>query len=254
MPFIEAIDLCVDYPVRFFKKAEGVTALRVSRVGGFISAHKDEYTVNAVEGVSFRLEENDRLALLGHNGAGKSTLLKVLSGVLAPKSGQVTIKGEVSALLSVHLGFDDHATGIDNIFIRGLFMNKSKSEVETALPWIVEFAGLGDYIQMPMKSYSWGMRTRLGFAVATAFQPEILILDEWLSAGDAGFMKKARDHLQKRIEKSAIFILAGHNLELHRKLCNKALILNKGHMVYFGDLEAAIERISASQGKQYAKG
>jgi len=191
--------------------------------------------VLALEGISFELQAGDRLGLVGTNGAGKTTLLKVLYGVYPPHSGSVLVDGRVDALFNINLGFRPEATGRRNIELRGLVNGWSPEVIEGRMDDIIEFSELGEFIDMPFKSYSSGMAARLAFSVATTLEPEILLMDEWMGAGDPKFQEKASQRMDALAEKAGIIVLASHNHTLLRRTCNKILHLEGGHVAAFYD-------------------
>ena len=190
--------------------------------------------VRALSDVSLELQDGDRLGLVGHNGAGKSTLLRVLSGVFVPTSGTALIEGSVGSLIDVSLGVNPEASGKENIFLRGALLGLSKAEVRAKFDEIVDFSELGEFIEMPMRTYSSGMQLRLAFAVSTIVRPEILIMDEWLSVGDEGFKAKASERLTTVVDAAKILVLASHARELLEKVTNKVLWLEHGEVKMFG--------------------
>ena len=181
-------------------------------VGGrFSAAGRGPRYVTALEDVSFELKAGDRLGLVGSNGAGKTTLLKVLYGIYEPTGGRVETRGRIDALFNIDLGFRQEATGRRNIILRGLINGWSSREIERRVDEIVAFSELGDFIDMPLKTYSAGMSTRLAFAIATSFEPEILLMDEWIGAGDKNFQGKAKGRLEEMVTKAGIIVLASHD-------------------------------------------
>ncbi len=201
--------------------------------GGHIEGAGRTRFVRALDGVSFELKAGDRLGVVGPNGAGKSTLLKVLYGIYEPTAGKVGIEGRVDALFNITLGFRREATGRRNIVLRGLINGWSLDEIEAHMDEIIAFSELGDFIDMPLKAYSTGMAARLAFAVATSLEPEILIMDEWIGAGDQAFREKAKTRMNELAEKAGIIVLASHNHGLLKRTCNKILELDKGSMKAF---------------------
>ena len=197
-------------------------------VGGRIGGSGASRFVTALEGVSFELRSGDRLGLTGPNGAGKTSLLKVLYGIYEPTTGHVAIKGRVDALFNINLGFRREATGRRNIVLRGLINGWSTEQIEAHMEAIIAFSELGDFIDIPLKAYSAGMAARLAFSVATVMEPEILLMDEWIGAGDAAFQEKARKRMTEIAEKAGITVLASHNQALLKKTCNKILVLEDG--------------------------
>ncbi len=192
----------------------------------------------ALKNVSFELEKGDRLGVLGFNGAGKSTLLKVMAGVLKPTKGSVSIKGVVAPMLELGAGFDMNYSGRENIFLYGATMGYPRKYIEEKYDEIVAFSELGDFIDVPVKNYSSGMRARLGFAIASTVSPDILILDEVLSVGDAKFKKKSQARIKSMFDKGVTVIFVSHNTEQVLDICNKAIILNKGEVIASGDAQS----------------
>jgi lipopolysaccharide transport system ATP-binding protein len=204
-------------------------------VGGrLLRGSNDVVHVNALEGISFTLEDGDRLGLVGHNGAGKSTLLKVLAGVYEPTRGRVEINGNIASMLDIGHGIDWEATGIDNIRILSRLRGMRSSQINAQLDDIIAFSEIGAYADLPMKTYSAGMSARLIFTLATSFKSDILIMDEWLGAGDAQFIQKATNRMNDLVVHSRVMVLASHNFGLLEATCNKLLVLEKGRMRYFG--------------------
>ena len=195
--------------------------------------------------LTFGLEVGDRVAIIGRNGSGKSTLLRLLHGALTPESGTIRREGKTDALFELNLGVRPQATGFQNIFLGGLMRGYTKTEIETRLDDIIGFADIGDFIHLPMETYSAGMRMRLLFALATTFEPEILLLDEWVSAGDAQFRERAQKRMNDHVEKAGILVLASHSAALLRATCNRALWLERGRIVAFGDLEPVFTEFDA---------
>ncbi len=184
---------------------------RMAATGGHIDEKLGKRLVRALEGVNFELTAGDRLALVGVNGSGKSTLLKVLYGIYEPTDGHVEINGQVDALFNINLGFRREATGRRNIELRGLINGWSRDEISRRMEEIIEFSELGDFIDMPLKSYSQGMGARLAFSIATSLDPEILLMDEWIGAGDPNFQEKASLRMEAIAKKAGIVVLASHN-------------------------------------------
>ncbi len=194
-----------------------------------------------LHGINFRLEKGDRLALVGSNGAGKSTLLKTLGGILHPAEGELHVDGRVSALFNISLGTRPSSSGRTNIILRNLIEGRSMEEIRRKLPDIIEFADLGEKIDYPMEQYSAGMAMRTVFAAATSFDPEILLLDEWIGAGDLKFRQKSRRRMKELVERSGVIVLATHRKQLAIDICNLGLHLENGRIVYFGDIKSAWE-------------
>jgi len=235
-------NITVDFPIYGSQKSFR-SALRQA-TGGLIrreGSHQQRVEVRAIDGLSFTLKHGDRLGIIGHNGAGKSTLLRVCAGVYTPSQGRVLIEGRVSPLLNVSPGLDPEDTGYENILTCGLMLGMTREEIAKKKPDIEEFTELGDYLSLPVRTYSTGMLTRLCFAIATAIDPGILILDEGLGAGDARFAEKAKERVDSLIERSSILILASHNVALIQSLCNTAIIMASGRIQLSGSVSEVIE-------------
>ncbi len=191
----------------------------------------------ALQNVSFTINQGDRVGILGLNGAGKSTLLKVIAGVFKPTSGTVTKNGKIAPLLELGAGFESQYTGAENIYLYGAVLGYTKEFIDQKFDEIVKFSELQKFINVPVKNYSSGMRSRLGFAIATAVEPEILILDEVLSVGDAKFKKKSEKKVMNMFDSGVTVLFVSHSLAQVKRLCNKAMILDKGKLIAYGDIE-----------------
>ena len=192
---------------------------------------KKHILIQALDDINLSLKPGDRLGLVGHNGSGKSTLLRVLAGAYTPTSGRISIQGRVASLLDIGLGMDGEASGYENIIVRGILMGMSKSEIEEKIKDIAEFTDLGDYLYMPMRTYSSGMAMRLGFAVSTSTDADIILMDEWLSVGDSAFNEKAALRMNDLLNRSAIMVFASHDMGMIEKVCNRAIKLEHGKIV-----------------------
>ena len=189
----------------------------------------------ALRDISFELKKGERLGILGLNGAGKSTLLKIIAGVYKPTVGTVEKHGKIAPMLELGAGFDMQYTGAENIFLYGSVLGFSRGFLEEKYDEIVEFSELNKFIDVPLKNYSSGMRARLGFSIATVVEPEILILDEVLSVGDAKFRKKSERRVMEMFDKGVTVLFVSHSLEQVQRLCDKAMILEHGQMIAYGD-------------------
>ncbi len=207
-----------------------------------------KYTTKlAVNDVSFKIKKGETVAILGKNGAGKSTILKIITGVSFQNEGEVEIKGRVSALLELATGFEDTFTGRENIYLKGDLLGIPKDEIKKLEKQIVEFAELEEYIDQPIRTYSSGMRARLGFAIYINIEPEILIVDEVLSVGDKQFEKKCLQKVNEVIEKHDVTLLfVTHSTETAKKFCKRGIILNEGKLVFDGDIKEAVEKYESS--------
>ena len=211
------------------------TIVNMAIGGKLLKDGRDVIHVKALDKVSFSLEEGDRMGIIGHNGAGKSTLLKVIAGIYEPDRGKVEVTGRISSMIDINLGLDHAFTGRENLLNMGRMRGFTTRQILAKVDEIVEFSELGPYIDLPVKTYSAGMQTRLVFAVATSLDPDILLLDEWIGAGDAGFAQKASQRMKDVLSKSRALVLASHNTSLITDVCNKLLVLNGGSQEYFGD-------------------
>lgn len=242
MAAVNLTDVSVKFPVydastRSFKKH-----LIPRSIGGQISAaNRSGSLITALDHLDLQLSHGDRVALIGHNGAGKSTLLRVIAGIYEPGAGQVIVDGQVAPLFDITLGMDSEATGHDNILLRGLFLGMSRAEIRARAPEIAEFTELDHFLDMPIRTYSEGMRMRLAFAISTSIYPDILLLDEGIAAGDAAFMKKARARLKDFASRAAIIVLASHSEQLIRQICTSAVLLEKGRVIAKGPIEEIIQ-------------
>jgi ABC-2 type transport system ATP-binding protein len=203
--------------------------------------------VQALEDISLSLAHGDRLALIGHNGAGKSTLLRVLAGIYEPLAGRMYVEGRTVPLFDITLGMDPEATGYENIRLRSMMLGLSRVQSEAMTEEIADFAELGSFLDMPVKTYSAGMRARLAFAISTCIQPDILLLDEGIGAGDAAFMEKANRRLEDFIHHTGILVLASHSESLLRQWCTKGLVLNQGRAITLAPVEEALACYAAMQ-------
>lgn len=220
----------VDFPIYNARNRSLKNTVMQAATGGAVNFRADRTIIRSLDDVSFSLSEGDRVGLVGHNGAGKSTLLRTLSKVYYPTFGRADIEGEIGSLVDISLGIDQEATGRENIFIRGALLGLKKLEIEDHFQEIVDFSELGPFIDMPVRTYSSGMHLRLAFAVATIIRPEILLMDEWLSVGDAAFNDKAEARLTNLVKSSRILVIASHSRELIEKTCNRALWFEHGKL------------------------
>jgi lipopolysaccharide transport system ATP-binding protein len=221
----------VDYPIFGVDGESLKKTLTSAATGGRIGGSARVAVVEALRDVSLELKEGDRLGVMGHNGAGKSTLLQVLAGVYPPTRGTYRCTGSIASLVNPTLGIEREATGYENIMIRGLLLGMSRSTIRARTPEIAEFSGLGDYLRMPVHTYSTGMMMRLAFAITTSVRPDILLMDEWLSVGDADFREQAENRMKTLVQSSGILVLASHSAELIARECNRVIRLAHGVVV-----------------------
>ena len=230
-PLIKADNLVVEFPVYNTSHRSIKTTLLNAATGGRIAADaRGHVYIRALDGVSFEFREGDRIGLQGHNGSGKSTLLRVLAGCYEPTSGALITQGRIASLLDISSGFDSESTGFENIFLRGILMGLTQKQIRAKLEEIADFSELGEYLDMPLRTYSAGMTMRLAFSISTNVDADILLMDEWLSAGDAEFVKKAEDRMNDLVEKTPLLVLASHSEDLLKEVCNRRYLLNHGKM------------------------
>ncbi|WMJ89815.1 ABC transporter ATP-binding protein [Anaerocolumna sp. MB42-C2] len=206
----------------------------------FIKLVRKELKYNefwALKNVNLKVNKGDRLGILGLNGAGKSTLLKIIAGVLKPTEGSITVKGKIAPLLELGAGFEPEYTGAENIYLYGAVLGYPREFIAEKYNEIIEFSELGKFIDVPLKNYSSGMKSRLGFAIATVVEPDVLILDEVLAVGDAKFKKKCEAKIQSMFDKGVTVLFVSHSLPQVQKICNKAILLEHGKIIADGGIE-----------------
>jgi homopolymeric O-antigen transport system ATP-binding protein len=245
MTHIHADNIVVDFPIygvqsRSFKK----NLVRAATGGRVAHDANDRIVVRAVDHVSIAVEKGDRIGLMGHNGAGKSTLLRTIAGIYEPTSGTVSVRGRVASLLSVTVGMEQESTGYENIQLQGIMFGLTRKEIDAKTAQIAEFTELGDYLDMPLRTYSSGMAMRIAFGVVTSIEPDIILMDEWISVGDANFIDKADARLDEFVRRAGILVLASHSPELLRRNCNKGIVLQHGKAVFIGGIEEALRMYS----------
>ena len=212
----------------------------------------------ALRDITFTIRHGESLGVIGPNGAGKSTLLQVLAGIITPSEGEAAIDGHISSLLTLGVGFDEELSGTDNIRLAGAFMGLDHRVVEEKLPGIVQYAELGEFIDAPIRTYSSGMRARLGFSIATSVEPDILILDEVLSTGDAAFREKSKQRVAELLLEAKAIVLVTHDMAWVREYCNRAMLIEKGRIVLEGTPDDVVaqhqERSARRQAEAAAAG
>ncbi|EGD53503.1 ABC transporter-like protein [Gordonia neofelifaecis NRRL B-59395] len=250
---VDTWDACVDFPI-FDAKTRSLKKAVIGAAGGVIGANSSKtVVVEALRDINLHLEHGDRVGLVGHNGAGKSTLLRLLSGIYEPTRGSCRVKGRVAPVFDLGVGMDPEISGYENIIIRGMFLGMSRKEMLKKTDEIAEFSELGDYLQMPLRTYSTGMRVRLALGVVTSIDPEILILDEGIGAVDAEFMKKARVRLQALVERSGILVFASHSNEFLAQLCDRALWIDHGQIRMDGGIEDVVGAYEGPDAAQHVR-
>lgn len=223
-------NVSIDFPIFGARAASLKQTLASAATGGRIGRETGVAVVQALRDISLDLRDGDRLGIVGHNGAGKSTLLRTLAGVYPPTRGGYSRTGSIASLIDPMLGIESDATGYENIALRGLILGIKRREMVRLTPDIAEFSGLGNYLDMPVRTYSTGMMMRLGFSIATAVRSDILLMDEWLSVGDAEFKQRAEERMRDVVSNTGILVLASHSPELIVRECNQVIELSHGVM------------------------
>lgn len=242
MAYIEAHDLGVRYPVLNSSARSLKNTILARTTGGKIAGKRAHYAeIQALSDLSFQFNPGDRVALIGHNGSGKSTLLRVLAGIYYPTEGKLQKTGRVAALFDAAFGMDVDATGYENIILRAKYLGISHSEIERQIDEIAEFTDLGEFLDMPIRTYSAGMTARLAFGISTSVDADILLIDEGVGAGDAAFMAKANKRLKGLIDRSPIVVFASHDESTMKEFCTRGLVLQSGRLIYDGPIESAYE-------------
>lgn len=236
MAFIDLQRVSVEFPIfasqnRSLKKS----IMNIATGGRIASDAKSMPVVRALDNLNLRIDEGERVGLLGCNGSGKSTLLRVLGGVYHPTHGRAEVQGSIGSLLDINLGIDMESTGIENMYLRGTVMGKTHDEISAVLPGMIEFSELGDFINLPLKTYSSGMQMRVAFTVSTQTAPDVLLMDEWLAVGDQNFQRKAEERLGKLVEQTKILVIASHSRQLIERVCTRVVWLDHGVMRMDGD-------------------
>jgi ABC-2 type transport system ATP-binding protein/lipopolysaccharide transport system ATP-binding protein len=254
MPSILVQNVSIDFPVigtgaRSFRHTAFAKAsrFRPSRVGGqVIESESTMSVVRALDSINFSLSSGDRLGLMGPNGAGKTTLIRALAGIYEPVTGHLDVEGKRIPMFDINIGLDDEATGYENIYIRGLIMGLSAKRIDHKTAEIAEYSGLGDYLNMPIRTYSAGMVLRLMFAIATSIEGDIVLMDEWLAVGDAQFREKTQARLMGIAESAGILVLASHDMGLLKNICNLGLHIEGGKVKRFGPINEVLSGLAES--------
>jgi len=248
MACISLRDVSIAFPI-FSSHTRSIRTAVLSRLGGSLSAHNDTVIVRALQSISLDLIDGDRLGLVGSNGAGKTTFLRVISRVYPPLTGEAVIEGKVSSFTDIGLGMEPEATGWQNIIFRCVFLGLTFAEARALAPSIGEFCELGPYLNLPVRTYSTGMFLRLAFAISTSVQPDIVVMDEMIGAGDQSFIEKAQKRIGNLLERTRILVLASHSRPIISRFCNKALWLDHGQVKMLGpvdDVLLAYERAAVN--------
>jgi len=237
MALIELENVDLEYPVYGASSRSFKSTLLKAATGGVLNSKEKTLNVQALKNVSFKLEEGDRLGLVGHNGAGKSSLLRLLAQIYTPTSGRFRVSGKTNCLFDVMVGLDPFLSGTENIKLRGLIHGLSPKKIQKAIPEIAEFAELGSFIKMPLRTYSSGMLLRLGFSIVTHFKTEILLVDEVMNVGDAGFLSKAKQRMRELVEDTKIVVISTHDHQIIKEFCNRILCLEHGTVKFLGSVD-----------------
>ena len=242
---IELSGVNIDFPL-YHGNARSLKKMVITSVSGRMSADaRQRVVVEAVRNVSFSLASGDRLGLIGRNGAGKTTLLRALAGIYEPVAGKLRVVGSINALLDPNLGMNIDLTGRENIVLRGQYHRLGRADIARLADDVAEFAELGDFLDLPVRIYSSGMLVRLGFGLATAIKPQVLLMDEWLLAGDANFLDKARARLEDLVRGAEILVLSTHLPEIVRDWCTRVIWLDQGRVRADGPAEAVLAQYLA---------
>ncbi|MFH0823262.1 MAG: ABC transporter ATP-binding protein [Pseudomonadota bacterium] len=235
-------NVSIEFPIYDVNVRSLRSSLLKATVPGRIGINqKDRVSFTAIRNIDLHIKDGDRLGLIGPNGAGKTTLLKAISGIYEPAQGSISISGKIATLFDLTLGIDYELTGRENVFLRGLVLGMTRRQIRRQMEEIEEFAELGESFNMPVRTYSSGMQMRLAFAVSTSIDPEILLIDEAIGAGDLHFMQKADKRIASVMGLSRIMVLASHSLEILRKSCTKGVFLREGRIEAVGPIEDVIE-------------
>ncbi|SFN15638.1 ABC-2 type transport system ATP-binding protein [Pseudonocardia ammonioxydans] len=239
-PRIRIDHAAVDFPI-FDAKTRSLKKAVLGKAGGRIGTEAKVPIIEALRDITIRLDRGARVALVGHNGAGKSTLLRLMAGIYEPTRGRSAVQGKVAPIFDLAVGMDPEISGYENIIIRGLFLGMTRKQMEARMDDIAEFTELGDYLEMPLRAYSTGMRVRLALGVVTSIDPEILLLDEGIGAVDAEFLAKARGRLHELVDRSGILVFASHSDEFLADLCDTALWMEHGTIKEYGPLQEVLD-------------
>lgn len=240
MAHIEADRLSIEFPLYHVAARSLKKRLMARATVRLIEDTSHRIVVSALRDLSFRISPGERVALVGGNGAGKTTLLRTLAGIYEPVAGRLAVEGSIGALIDPGAGMDPDATGRENIVLRGLFLGLSEAECARMAEQAGEFSGLGEFLDVPIRTYSAGMGVRLSFATATLMSPQVLLMDEWFLVGDADFMARATERLEALVRSAEILVIATHNMDVVQRWCTRAIRLEGGRIVADGPVEQVI--------------
>lgn len=236
-------NVCLDYKIN---RGIKIKDLLIPGSKRFHDLQRDG-VIHALKNINLEINDGDRIAIVGHNGAGKSTFLKMLAGIYPVASGELEVEGKISSLFEMATGFEMEASGWENIQLRGLMLGETPKSIEAKMKEIAEFSELGEFLNVPVKYYSSGMFIRLAFSVSTAINPEILLLDEVIGAGDAGFLDKAKHRMKELMNTANILVFVTHSMESAIDLCNKGIWLERGEIIMQGNVKEVTEAYLKSQ-------
>lgn len=243
-------NIVVDIPIYQPANRSFKNNLLASVTGGQIRPQtgSNNVVIRAIDDMTLDIQHGARVGLIGHNGAGKSTILRVMAGIYEPTSGDVRVEGEVASMFDIGFGMDPEATGWENIILRGMYLGYSRRDIIAASPEIGALTGLGEFLDMPLRTYSAGMSTRLAFAVSTSIRPDVLLVDEGIGAGDAAFLAQAKERMRNFIGSAGILVLASHSNDLIREWCTEGLWLEHGRVRMRGVVDEVIAAYTDSVG------
>jgi lipopolysaccharide transport system ATP-binding protein len=247
MSFIDIRGVDVEFPIYHANSRSLKRTVFAVASGRLREDAKRRFAVQALRSVTLRLNSGERLGLVGHNGAGKTTLLRTLAGIYEPAVGEVHVHGSIGALLDPNLGMNPEMTGRENIVLRGLMNGLGRPAIKRLEDDVQDFAELGEFLDLPLRFYSSGMVVRLGFALATAVRPQVLLMDEWFLAGDAAFMEKARVRLEDMVRGAEILVLSSHNSEVIKAWSTRVIWMDQGRVRADGDPETVLAQYSPSE-------
>ncbi|MDP3675566.1 MAG: ABC transporter ATP-binding protein [Novosphingobium sp.] len=242
MAHIRIQGISLEYPIYDVTSRSLKISLLQQAVGSRLAKDRRNVRVQAIQNLTMNLSDGDRVGLVGHNGSGKSTLLRVIAGVTFPQLGKMDIKGRVVPLIERGLGVNSELTGRQNISLPLMLLGATGAEIRAAHQEIPEWTGLGEFIDLPVRTYSDGMRARLMFAISTAIHGDILLLDEWLGAGDAQFVQAASERMERMLASAGIMVVASHSAEIIQKFCTKAVWMERGEIIAIGSPDMVMQR------------
>lgn len=250
MASISLQNVVVDIPIYQPANRSLKNNLLASVTGGQIrpQAGSNSVVIRAIDDMTLDIQHGARVGLIGHNGAGKSTILRVMAGIYEPTGGDVRVEGEVASMFDIGFGMDPEATGWENIILRGMYLGYSRRDIIAASPEIGALTGLGEFLDMPLRTYSAGMSTRLAFAVSTSIRPDVLLVDEGIGAGDAAFLAQAKERMRNFIGSAGILVLASHSNDLIREWCTEGLWLEHGRVRMRGAVDEVLAAYTESVG------